>query len=160
MHSFRLIYIYIQVNDLLVIPFLNELEIICLHNRNDIVSTMKWSQLLLSNANNSISSVCTQWSGSKNCYLTLIILLNASFISTQSNGSKYCYVITIIPFRHTFIECQVLLISTNISIQHYWFAQLNCSRYAYVSLTIQLNFYNFFLHMVKWLNSSTWNNWF
>ena len=43
--------------------------------------------------------VCTQWSGFKCCYLTLIILFNSvSLICPKSNGSTCCYVITIILF--------------------------------------------------------------
>ena len=78
------------MNCLLVISFLNDLELICLHTTIAIVSP--------------------QLKGSNYCYLTLIILFNInnlfadsevvtsiaiqhySFICTPSNGFKNCYV--------------------------------------------------------------------
>ena len=60
---------------LLVISFLNELELSCLHTRI-YVSSQIFFQLLLSNRNHTIQ------------YL--------SFISTQRNGYNYCYIIIII----------------------------------------------------------------
>ena len=48
------------MNSLLVISFLNELELICVHTSIAIISTVKRFQLLLSNTNNSISIICLQ----------------------------------------------------------------------------------------------------
>ena len=127
------------MNSLLVISFLNELELICLHTVIAIVSP--------------------QLNGFNYCYETLIILFNInylfadsevvksiaiqhnSFIWTQLNGSKYCYVISIIQFKHKIKKFQVLLFNINYSIQHYSFVctQLNGSKYFYISLTIQLD---------------------
>ena len=71
-----------------------------------------------------------------------------SFICTQLNGFKHHYVMLIIQLRHTVKEFQVLLINTNNSIQHNLInsTQLNCSKYCYVSLTIQLNISHLFTH--------------
>ena len=52
------------MNSLLVTLFLNEFELICWN-------TVKWFQVLLSNANSPIS---TQLNGSSYCYLTSVIL--------------------------------------------------------------------------------------
>ena len=132
LHAFRWIYTNdLLVNCLLIISFINELELIWLHCSIAIVSTLlngfnyyyltviiqfniihlladsKWLQLLLFNPNHSIE--------------------HSSFICTESNGSKYFYIIPIFQFRHTVKEFQVhcnvsLTIQLNIS---YLFIQLN-----------------------------------
>ena len=60
LHIFKWVYIYdLLMNSLLVILFLNELELIRLHMS---IAMVKWFQLLLFNSNNSIqyqSFVCT-----------------------------------------------------------------------------------------------------
>ena len=54
-HTFKGIYIYdLSGNSLLIILFLNELKLICLHTSITIVSTVKGFQLLLYSTNNSI----------------------------------------------------------------------------------------------------------
>ena len=49
---------------------------------------------------------------------------------------------------------QVLLFNSKFSIQHYSFVctQLNCSKYCYVSTTLEMNI-SHLLHIVKWSNS-------
>ena len=128
-------------------PFLNELELNCLHKSIAIISPHGFNfcyptGIILFDINHLlteyevVTSITIQH---ELFYLTL-------FICPQSN--EYCYVIPIIQFRHIVKVFQVFLFNSNNSIQHNSFVctQLNGSNYCYVSLTIQINISHFFTH--------------
>ena len=63
----------IKVNSLLLISFLNELELICLHS-------------------SSITIVFPKLNGLKYCFLTQTVLFNIKHMFADSeSGTKYCY---------------------------------------------------------------------
>ena len=96
-----------------------------------------------------ISVLPARYDDDDEVYLVLILYLHSlkwfiillshmnSFIWMPLNGFKYHYVILKIQFRHTVKEFQVLLTNTKILLN--MTDLLNCSKYWYISLTIELN---------------------